>query len=193
MPSARAGGATQFIAGEIQSVLTPHPGPLPVKGRGRHPFTLFSAQVRVRRGVDRFCSIRNTQNAHVSSLEDRCRFPGPAWPVDYAARRGAGTIIRGGAAKGAPVRESGRGKEFPIVKARWRRSGLETLLRGLDPVETMLRYALGHVAAHTFIVGTRNLEHLKGNVRAVEKGSLEPDLQEESRRRVLAVVDDNKN
>jgi aryl-alcohol dehydrogenase-like predicted oxidoreductase len=112
--------------------------------------------------------------------------------IHYAAERGAGTIIRGGAAKGAPVRESGRGKEFPIAKTRWRRAGLETLLRGLDPVETMLRYALGHVAAHTFIVGTRDLEHLKGNIRAVEKGPLEPALQEEIRRRVLAVVDDNK-
>src|SRR5437867_6561914 len=27
-------GASQFVAGEISVVLTPHPGPLPVKGRG---------------------------------------------------------------------------------------------------------------------------------------------------------------
>ncbi len=108
--------------------------------------------------------------------------------ISKAAQRGAGTIIRGGATKGAPVRESGRGNEFPVVRRRWQRSGLDALLRGLDPVETMLRYALGHPDAHTFIVGTRNLEHLKTNVRAVEKGPLESDLQAGIRRRILAVV-----
>jgi len=109
--------------------------------------------------------------------------------IRKAAERGAGTIIRGGAAKGAPVRESGRGNEFPVVRNRWQRSGLDALFNGLDPVETLLRYALGNADAHTFIVGTRNLEHLKADIRAVEKGPLEPDLQAEIRRRVLAVVD----
>jgi aryl-alcohol dehydrogenase-like predicted oxidoreductase len=112
--------------------------------------------------------------------------------ISQAARRGAGTIIRGGAAKGAPVREAGRGNEFPVVRNRWLHSGLDALVSGLDPVETLLRYALGHADAHTFIVGTRDLEHLKANIRAVEKGPLEPDLQVEIRRRVLAVVDSER-
>jgi len=112
--------------------------------------------------------------------------------ITLAAQRGAGTIIRGGATKGAPVRESGRGHEFPVVRTRWLRSGLEALLREHDPVETMLRYALGHPFAHTFIVGTRNLEHLQANIRAVEKGPLAPELQAELRRRVRAVVDSDK-
>jgi aryl-alcohol dehydrogenase-like predicted oxidoreductase len=113
--------------------------------------------------------------------------------ITQAAKRGAGTIIRGGATKGAPVRESGRGNEFPVVRTRWLRAGLDALLRGSDPVETMLRYVLAHPFAHTFIVGTRNLEHLRANIHAVEKGPLEPELQAEIRRRIQALVDGGKS
>ena len=113
--------------------------------------------------------------------------------ITLAAQRGAGTIIRGGATKGAPVHASGRGHEFPVVRTRWVRSGLAALLEGRDPVETMLRYALGHPCAHTFIVGTQNLTHLQANIRAVEKGPLAPELQAELRRRVRAALDSDES
>ena len=108
--------------------------------------------------------------------------------ITRAAEHGAGTIIRGGAVKGAPTRETGRGNEFPTVRGRWERSGLEALLAGLDPVETLLRYAIAHPAADTFIVGTRDPEHLRANVAAVEKGPLEPELHEAVRAAVEAVA-----
>ena len=44
--------------------------------------------------------------------------------ITAAEAAGAGTVIRGGAVKGAPLREQGRGNEFPIVRERWVRSGL---------------------------------------------------------------------
>ena len=108
--------------------------------------------------------------------------------ITRAADHGAGTIIRGGAVKGAPTRETGRGNEFPTVRGRWERSGLDKLLAGLDPVETLLRYAIAHPSAHTFIVGTRDPEHLRANVSAVEKGPLEPELHEAVRAAVVAVA-----
>ena len=111
-----------------------------------------------------------------------------AGAVLNAVQAGAGTIIRGGATKGAPLREEGRGNEFPIVRDRWVRSGLSDLLAGLDPVATMLRYAIGHPSAHTFIVGTQDLDHLRANLEAVEKGPLDPALHAAIRERVEAVV-----
>ena len=108
--------------------------------------------------------------------------------ITRAAEHGAGTIIRGGATKGAPVRETGRGGEFPTVRGRWESSSLSTLLSGRDPVETLLRYAVGHPSAHTFIVGTQDLRHLRANVAAVEKGPLDAELQSAIRARVAKVA-----
>ena len=108
--------------------------------------------------------------------------------ISRAAERGAGTIIRGGAVKGAPTRATGRGNEFPTVRRRGERSGLDRLLAGLDPVETLLRYAIAHTSAHTFIVGTRDSDHLRANVAAVEKGPLDGELHEAIRAEVEAVA-----
>ena len=55
-------------------------------------------------------------------------------------------------------------------------------------VETLLRYAIAHPSAHTFIVGTRDPEHLRANVAAVEKGPLKPELHEAVRAAVEAVA-----
>ena len=109
--------------------------------------------------------------------------------ITKASAAGAGTVIRGGSVKGAPLREQGRGGEFPIVRGRWVRSGLSDVLEGRDVVETMFRYALGHRSAHTFINGTQNLDHLAANIRAVELGPLEPALQSVIRESVAVVVD----
>ena len=108
--------------------------------------------------------------------------------ITAASSAGSGTIIRGGSVKGAPHRAEGRGGEFPIVRDRWVRSGLADLLGDRNLVETMFRYALAHPHAHTFINGTQNLDHLKANVRAVELGPLEPDLQAANRAAVSAIV-----
>jgi len=108
--------------------------------------------------------------------------------ISLAEEAGGGTIIRGGAVKGAPLRHDGRGGEFPLVRSRWLTAHLDDLIEGRDIVETMFRYALGHPSAHTFINGTKDLEHLRANIRATELGPLEPDLREAIRDRVLAAV-----
>jgi len=108
--------------------------------------------------------------------------------ISIAAGAGAGTIIRGGSVKGAPLREKGRGPEFPTVRNRWVRSGLADLLGDADIVQTMFRYALAHPFAHTFINGTQDLEHLKANVKAVELGHLDPQLQAAITERVMTAV-----
>ena len=108
--------------------------------------------------------------------------------ITSAETAGAGTIIRGGSVKGAPLREQGRGGEFPIVRRRWVESGLADALEGMDLVSTMFRYSLGHPSAHTFINGTKDLDHLKANIAAAEAGPLEPDLHALIRERVMAAV-----
>ena len=90
--------------------------------------------------------------------------------------------------EGCTTHETGSGNEFPTVRGRWERSGLDRLLAGLDPVETLLRYAIAHRSAHTFIVGTRDSEHLRANVAAVEKGPLDAELHEAIRAAVGAAA-----
>lgn len=108
--------------------------------------------------------------------------------ISKAAAAGAGTIIRGGSAKGAPLREEGRGNEFPTVRSRWVRSALHDLLGDVDIVQTLFRYALGHPSAHTFINGTQGLGHLQSNIEAVELGPLDAGLQAAIRDRVMETV-----
>ena len=108
--------------------------------------------------------------------------------ITAAAARGAGTIIRGGSVKGAPLREQGRGGEFPTVRRRWVESGLADALEGMDLVSTMFRYALAHPSAHTFINGTKDIGHLKANIAAAEAGPLDADLHSLIRDRVMAAV-----
>ena len=94
--------------------------------------------------------------------------------ITAAAAAGAGAVVRGGSAKGAPLREQGRGGEFPTVRRRWVESGLADVLEGMDLVSTMFRYSLAHPAAHTFINGTKDLDHLKANIAAAEAGPWTP-------------------
>jgi aryl-alcohol dehydrogenase-like predicted oxidoreductase len=87
--------------------------------------------------------------------------------ISEAAAAGAGTVIRGGTAKGAPA---------PQV--------LEDLLDGASQTEFMLRFTLSHPDLHTTIVGTANPDHLAANLEAARKGSLPPDVYAEAKRRL---------
>ena len=69
------------------------------------------------------------------------------------------------------------------------RSGLADILEGRDIVETMFRYALAHPSAHTFINGTQDLDHLRANIRAVELGPLDSEMQSAIQERVMAAVE----
>ena len=104
--------------------------------------------------------------------------------ISRAARKGIGTIIRGGVAQGAP--EVGKG-----ALERWQvyeRAALDAIRPGGESrTAFMLRYTLSHPDIHTIIVGTRSVEHLDENVRAARRGPLPADLRAEIDRRLEAV------
>jgi aryl-alcohol dehydrogenase-like predicted oxidoreductase len=109
--------------------------------------------------------------------------------ITAARDAGAGTLIRGGAARGASSDEKNWGSE-PIGlpegegQRRWEASGVEEILDGMSRHEFTLRFTLSHPDLSSTIVGTSNLSHLKANVEIAEKGPLPPDLYEEAKRRL---------
>lgn len=89
--------------------------------------------------------------------------------ITEASKAGAGIVVRGGVAKGAPSPDKQQGDRWDT----WRRSGLERVLpEGMSPMELMLRFTLSHPEMSTTIVGTMNPDHLKGNVSIAERGEL---------------------
>jgi aryl-alcohol dehydrogenase-like predicted oxidoreductase len=102
--------------------------------------------------------------------------------VTAASTAGAGIVIRGGAAKGAPSPEKRTGPQWN----RWRQADLDDLLQGMTPVEFVLRFTFSHPDMDTTIVGTVNPVHLEANLAASRKGPLPPDLYAEAKRRLTA-------
>jgi aryl-alcohol dehydrogenase-like predicted oxidoreductase len=104
--------------------------------------------------------------------------------ITAAARAGAGTIIRGGVARGAPG-EEGWGSEQRW--AIWNAAYLDDLRAENESRTTfLLRFTLSHPEMDTTIVGTLRPEHLAENLRAAEAGPLPPDVYAEARRRLDA-------
>jgi len=109
--------------------------------------------------------------------------------ISAAARAGAGTLIRGGAARGAPA-EDKSWQRGPIGLAegagqrRWEASGVQELLDGMSRMEFVLRFTLSHPDLSSTIVGTSSADHLRANVAVAERGPLPPDLYEEAKRRL---------
>jgi aryl-alcohol dehydrogenase-like predicted oxidoreductase len=89
--------------------------------------------------------------------------------ISQAAAAGAGTVIRGGAAKGA-----------------WDGTALDDLLDGASRTEFILRFTLSHPDLHTTIVGTSDVGHLEANLAAARKGPLAADVYAEANRRLAA-------
>ena len=102
--------------------------------------------------------------------------------ISRAAEAGAGIVIRGGAAKGAPSIEKQTGLQWD----RWQRAQLDDLLDGMTSVEFVLRFTFSHPHMHTTIVGTVNPAHLQANLAALEKGPLPSDVYVEAKRRLGA-------
>lgn len=107
--------------------------------------------------------------------------------ITAAAAAGAGTLIRGGAARGTatedknwtvqPLSSSG-----PPAQDRWQAAGLDELLAdGMSRHEFILRFTLSHPALCSTIVGTSSLDHLRGNLAIAEKGPLPADLYQRAR------------
>jgi aryl-alcohol dehydrogenase-like predicted oxidoreductase len=106
--------------------------------------------------------------------------------ITAVAQAGAGTIIRGGVARGAPA-EGGLGEHQRW--AAWERAKLDELRApGESRTAFLLRYTLSHPHVHTVIVGTLNPAHLADDVRAAEAGPLPADVYAEAKRRLEAAA-----
>jgi aryl-alcohol dehydrogenase-like predicted oxidoreductase len=109
--------------------------------------------------------------------------------ISAAAAAGAGTLIRGGVARGAAAadkqwRQGPLGLAAGTGQRRWESSGIDDLLDGMSPQEFMLRFTLSHPALSTTIVGTSSVDHLRDNVSVAEKGPLPADVYEQAKQRL---------
>jgi aryl-alcohol dehydrogenase-like predicted oxidoreductase len=101
--------------------------------------------------------------------------------ITAAAATGAGTLIRGGAARGGPA-EDKNWSQGPLGlnpgegQRRWESSGVEDLLGDMTRVEFVLRFTLSHPSLSSTIVGTSNPGHLRANLAIAAKGPLPADL-----------------
>jgi aryl-alcohol dehydrogenase-like predicted oxidoreductase len=111
--------------------------------------------------------------------------------ITAAAATGAGTLIRGGAARGAPSadknwRTGPLSQPAGLGQRNWAASGLGDLLAGsgMTPMEFVLRFTLSHPYLSTTIVGTASPGHLQSNIATAEKGPLPADLYAEAKSRL---------
>jgi aryl-alcohol dehydrogenase-like predicted oxidoreductase len=109
--------------------------------------------------------------------------------ITAASDAGAGTLIRGGVARGAPA-EDKTWRAGPIGLAegegqrRWEGSELDNALNGMSRMEFLLRFTVSHPGLSTTIVGTANVDHLRANVAAAENGPLPADVYEQAKERL---------
>jgi aryl-alcohol dehydrogenase-like predicted oxidoreductase len=107
--------------------------------------------------------------------------------ITTAAQAGAGTIIRGGVARGFPEPNPDYPERYRHMiqerNERFEATAIDDLLDGMDEMEFMLRFTISHPDLHTTIVGTKNPDHLAANLAAAEKGPLPPDVYEAAKAR----------
>ncbi len=116
--------------------------------------------------------------------------------IGDAAAAGAGTIIRGGVARGIPVSAAETLERLPerfrqaYARRRdlWDEARLDEVADGMPRMEFMLRFTISHPGMTTTIVGTANPQHLADNVAAAKKGPLPADQVAEAKRRLDAAV-----
>jgi aryl-alcohol dehydrogenase-like predicted oxidoreductase len=109
--------------------------------------------------------------------------------ITTAARAGAGTLVRGGVARGGAANNwQSEPPDLPRGEAqrRWQAAGLPDLLDGMSAAEFMLRFTLSHPDLSSVIVGTSQLDHLQANLAIAAKGPLPADLYAEAGRRLGA-------
>ena len=116
--------------------------------------------------------------------------------ITKAALAGAGTVIRGGVARGTPAAESlnldglpDRFREaFQRRKDLWDRAKLDDLRGDMSIMEFMLRFTISHPHMSTTIVGTSKVAHLEANLAAARNGPLPSDTYDEAKRRIDALT-----
>jgi aryl-alcohol dehydrogenase-like predicted oxidoreductase len=106
--------------------------------------------------------------------------------ITQAAEQGAGTIVRGGAARGAPAEDKGWdrgpiGVAEGVARARWESAGADDLLDGMSRMEFVIRFTLSHPGLSTTIIGTADPEHLASNLAIAEKGPLPAEVYERAK------------
>jgi aryl-alcohol dehydrogenase-like predicted oxidoreductase len=107
--------------------------------------------------------------------------------IARASNAGAGILIRGGVARGAPSDWQSRSYYMvssATMRERWEKARFDDLLEGMDRMEFMLRFTLANPDLDTTIVGTRIPKHLQQNIEAALKGPLPDDVMREARRRL---------
>ncbi len=116
--------------------------------------------------------------------------------IREAARAGAGTIIRGGVARGAPdldpekKQTQGFWQSFVASKRDlWQAAKLDELASGIGKTAFLLRFVLAHADLHTTIVGTSKPEHLAANVAVAGQGPLPAELADEAKKRIRAALE----
>ncbi|MDP3659818.1 aldo/keto reductase [Phenylobacterium sp.] len=110
--------------------------------------------------------------------------------IAKASAAGAGIIIRGAVARGAPDNWD---KRYYMLSrdemtGRWEQAKLDDLMDGMGRIEFMTRFALASPDLDTTIIGTKSLEHLRSNVEAARKGPLPADVVAEAKRRLDATA-----
>ncbi len=104
--------------------------------------------------------------------------------ITRAAEANIGTIVRGGVARGEPGAGLGNADRWD----KWEAAGLDELREaGESRTAFLLRYTWSHPHVDTIIAGTLQPEHLKENIRAVERGPLPPEVYAEAKRRLAGV------
>jgi aryl-alcohol dehydrogenase-like predicted oxidoreductase len=106
--------------------------------------------------------------------------------IAEASAAGAGIVIRGGVARGAPTDWEHRTSRLvgEHAKDRWETANIEQLIGDLGRMEFMLRFTLSNPDLDTTIVGTRDLSHLASNVAAAARGDLPQPLYAEAKSRL---------
>lgn len=103
--------------------------------------------------------------------------------IAAASAAGAGIVIRGGVARGAPT-DWVRARENLPVRDRWEGARLDDLLDGMSRQEFTLRFTLSNPDLDTTIVGTSSVDHLRQNIEAAGRGALPTGVYEEAKRRL---------
>jgi aryl-alcohol dehydrogenase-like predicted oxidoreductase len=108
--------------------------------------------------------------------------------IARASAAGAGIIIRGGVARGAPTDWQRTYYMLPgsSMRDRWEQARLDELLDEMSRAEFMLRFTLSNPDLDTTIVGTKDLNHLRDNLAAAMKGPLPENVVREAKRRLIA-------
>jgi aryl-alcohol dehydrogenase-like predicted oxidoreductase len=158
---------------------------------------LEAALALKKEGKVRFIGVSGTLPALVEQVEmgvfDAFQIPFSALQREHeniisrASTLGAGIIIRGGIARGAP---SDWGRTYYMLpgtkmRQRWENARLDELLDGMSRQEFTLRFTLSNPDLDTTIVGTKDPEHLRENISAALKGPVPDEVVEEAKRRLL--------